>query len=180
MRVRTLAFTSLRNNATSDLNFNADLSLRAAMVVIWQTIEISHAIATATIVALKRFTESLNTGFRRGELIRVHGNSQNYDFSALSASLKDSKFSKPSINVKSKQNLATRQDAEITSTNEDDIQSSDLRLENLHNEVAVSLTPKSSSSEHRGKQYLCPGNNSIRHDVRYSVHYDEDPLLPVP
>lgn len=166
-------FTFLRNNATNSLSSPADVSLTAAMVVIWQTIEMSYSIAAVTIAALKRFTESLNTGFGHGELIRVHGHSQSYKLSARSASLKDSKGSKPSISSEPIPNLTVRQDVEIVTGNGDNTQPLRLRPENLHNEVTVSSLPKGSSSEGRSMQNVRPGDNSIRHDVRYSVHYDE-------
>ncbi|KAH6622426.1 hypothetical protein C7974DRAFT_222097 [Boeremia exigua] len=95
LRIPTIVFTILRNGATKDLSSTADVSLTAAMVVIWQAIQMTYSIAAATIAALKRFTESLNTGFGHGKLISVHGNTQSYDLSDRSASIKNSRAAQP-------------------------------------------------------------------------------------
>ncbi|XPS76431.1 hypothetical protein M3J07_008480 [Ascochyta lentis] len=87
LRIPTIIFSVRRNKATNNLNHTSDGSLTAAMVVIWQTIEMSYSIAAATVAAFKRFTESLNTGFGHGEIIRVQGYSKGYKMSDRSASL---------------------------------------------------------------------------------------------
>ena len=145
------------------------------MVVIWQAIEMTYSIAAANIAALKRFTESLNTGFGHGELIRVHGHSQGYKMSDRSASLKGSKASKPSINVEP---IHTNgQDLRVVPKSANDLQQLKLRPENLHNEVTVSSVPKRAGVEETAAQNMRLEDNSIRHDVQYSIHYDENPLV---
>ena len=143
------------------------------MVVIWQAIEMSYSIAAATIAALKRLTESLNTGFGHGELMRVHGHSQSYNMSDRSKSLENSSGSKQSIRV----NTAAEHVCSVTLRDEN-IQQLKLRPEDLQNNVIVSSPPKRLVVGERPVQSAVPGNKKIRYDVQYSVHYDEDPLVP--
>ncbi|KAF2630416.1 hypothetical protein BU25DRAFT_484485 [Macroventuria anomochaeta] len=177
LRVPTLVFTILRDNATKNLGSTADISLTAAMVVVWQAIEMSYSIAAATIAALRRFTESLNTGFGHGELIRVHGHSQGYKMSDRSASLKGSTASKPSTIVEPIPNRMSRQEFRTIPREGGDFQLLKLRPETLQNKVTVSSLPKRSGVKERPDQNVRLEDNSIRHDIRYSVHYDEDPLV---
>lgn len=90
----TIIFSVLRYRATHKLTTSVDISLTGATVVIWQAIQLFYSLAAVTIAALKRFTETLNTGFGHGELMRVHGSSQGYKLSDRSASQKGSKTSK--------------------------------------------------------------------------------------
>lgn len=134
------------------------------MVVIWQAIELSYSIAAATIAALKRFTESLNTGFGHGELMRVHGQSQGYKMSARSTSVKGSTVSKPSISVE-------------PVGGQEEFRQLKLRPENVRNQVTVSSVPEREGLGEGAGKGRCKGDDGIRHDVRYSIHYDEEPLV---
>ncbi|KAF3038175.1 hypothetical protein E8E12_008219 [Didymella heteroderae] len=178
LRIPTLVFTILRNETTNDLISTTDVSLTAAIVVIWQSIEMSYSIAAATIAALKRFTESLNTGFGHGGLIRVHGHSKSYKLSDLSASLKDSKI-KPTTNTEPLPALTIRLDASPATRNANDSQSLKLRPESIHNEATVSSQLQSSGSRETSMHDQPLRHNNIRQDVRYSVHYDEHPPVSV-
>ncbi|KAJ4983076.1 integral membrane protein [Stagonosporopsis vannaccii] len=173
LRVPTIALTILRDGATNRLNSSADVSLTAAMVVIWQAIELAYSIAAATIAALKRFSESLNTGFGHGELIRVHGQSQNYKLSDRSTSTKDSNASKPSANIAA--DITQGQDLQVAGTERLSSQLQ-LRSDGIHNEAQVY-----SSSQHSGGGPSVDAQleeRVIRQYLRYSVHYDEEPLMP--
>lgn len=169
-------FTILRNGTTNDLEANVDVSLTAAMVVVWQSVEMSYSIAAATIAALKRFTESLNTGFGHGELIRVHGQSQIYKLSDRSASLKGSE-SKPTSSVEPLPDLAIQWDAKDTTETLTQSSALKLRPEIFVNEVIVSSLSQSPSSNQSAAHARRPKDNDIRQDVRYSVHYDDQPLI---
>lgn len=147
------------------------------MVVVWQAVEMSYSIAAATIAALKRFTESLNTGFGHGELMRVHGQSQGYEMSDRSGSLKDSRNSKPSVSSAPVPDTTNRHGFHTTPIRNSDYQQLNLRPENLHNEVTVASLSKRSVVEEKPVQTHCEGDNIIRHDVRYSVHYEENHLV---
>jgi hypothetical protein len=168
-------FTILRNETTNDLTSNVDVTLTAALVVIWQSAEMSYSIAAATIAALKRFTESLNTGFGHGELIRVHGQSQNYKLSDRSVSLIGSK-SKPTSNVESLTDSTLHEDAKHTTESLKQEPFLKLRPENFQNEVTVSSLSQSPSSNQSAAHSRRPKDNDIRQIVRYSVHYHEQPL----
>ncbi|KAJ8107513.1 hypothetical protein OPT61_g8811 [Boeremia exigua] len=176
LRIPTIAFSILRNDTTNRLRSTPDTSLSAAMILIWQAIELTYSIAAATIAALKQFTESLNTGFGHGELIRVHGQSQSYKLSDRSTSTKNSKASKPASSVNADEASHARKDE--VSVPRVDVDSSQmiLRSDNGQNEVTVS----SQSEGSLGWQSLGRSDrseeNSIWHDVQYLVHYDEEPL----
>lgn len=145
------------------------------MVVIWQAIEMAYSIAAATIAALKRFTESLNTGFGHGELIRVHGHSQNYKLSDRSASSGDSK---PSV----AKHVQPIQQGPLTLSNtaqqDYNLQQLNLKRENPVHEAGVSTPQKSSGSGKKALKNKRSTDKSIMHDVQYSIHYDEEPLVP--
>lgn len=76
---------------THDLTKTSDVFLDGALVLIWQAVELSYSLAAVTIAALKSFTETLNTGFGHGELVRVHGNSEAYKMSDMSANSRTAK-----------------------------------------------------------------------------------------
>ena len=137
----------------------------------------AYSIAAATIVALKRFTESLNTGFGHGELIRVHGQSQSYKLSDRSASTKDSRTSKPSVSVDRRLH---KPEPLIASRGDDDFQPLNSGRENRNHKVSVSSLSKHAGAGESAGQNARPNDNVIRHDVRYSVHYDEEPLVTKP
>lgn len=176
--VSTVVFTILRNNATNRLSSTSDASITAAMVVVWQSVEMSYSIAAATIAALKRFTESLNTGFGHGELMRVHGHSQAYKMSDRSTSLKHSGTSKPSVNIGPLSDRPDKQSFQSASLEGSNFQQLKLRPEKLQNETTVSSLPKSSDMGVEATDSAGSAGNIIRHDLRYSVHYDDDPLVP--
>jgi hypothetical protein len=147
------------------------------MVIVWQAIEMSYSITAATIAVLKRFTESLNTGFGHGELIRVHANSQTYNMSDRTASLKQSKTSKPSISVEPIPNHTNRQDLPTAIQEGSNSQQLKLRPETLQHETTVSAPQRSPSMEDGTTESAGMEDNIIRHDVQYSVHYEEEPLV---
>lgn len=148
------------------------------MVVIWQAIQMAYSIAAATIAALKRFTESLNTGFGHGELIRVHGRSQDYKLSDRSASSKDSRTCKPSTGGQSPSNRRKPQTPQTTPQEEFDVQQLSFGSKNLNHEAMVSSSQKSSGSGKKAPKANRLNDNIIMHDVQYSIHYDEEPLVP--
>jgi hypothetical protein len=152
------------------------------MVVVWQAIEMSYSIAAATIAALKRFTESLNTGFGHGELMRVHGHSQAYKTSDRSASLKRSSISKPSITVEPIPGQTHERDVRDATPEGSGLQQLKLRPKDGQNETVVSSLPKSSGAGDKLVGQLGSGNNEniILQDLRYSVHYDEDSQTTTP
>lgn len=148
------------------------------MVAIWQAIEMAYSIAAATIAALKRFTESLNTGFGHGELIRVHGHSQNYKLSDRSASSGDSRISKPSV---AKQVQPIQQEPltlSIFAQEDYNLQQLNLKRKSPVHEARVSTPQKSSGSGKKALKSKHSTDKSIMHDVQYSIHYDEEPLVP--
>lgn len=167
----TIALTMLRNGATNRLDSTADVSLTATMVVIWQAIELAYSIAAATIAALKRFTESLNTGFGHGELIRVHGQSQAYKMSDRSASTKDLRACKPSTNTTT--NCTHGQELQVI------VPAEPLRLQlrsnDIHDDIQVTSLPQPSGSGLSVDAQL--EEHVIRQCSRYSVRYDEEPLV---
>lgn len=169
-----IVFTILRNNATNNLSSTANVSLTAAMVLIWQAIEMSYSVAAATIAALKRWTESLNTGFGHGELIRVHGSSQNYKLSDQSGSSKSSKASKPHTRASPGQTLQR----ERIQSPDYQLQELDLRPRHLFDEIEVASPTNYSRPIVGAAQEVRLDDMSIRQDFRYSVHYDEEPLVP--
>jgi|SRR5690242_9370613 len=168
----TIALTILRNGATNRLDSTADVSLTAAMVVIWQAIELAYSIAAATIATLKRFTESLNTGFGHGELIRVHGQSHDYKMSDRSTSTKDSRASKPSTNTAT--NCTQGQELQVIVPEEPSLRLQ-LRPSDIHDEAQVTSPPQPCGSglsvDTQSEQH------AIRQYSRYSVRYDEEPLM---
>ncbi|KAF1939314.1 hypothetical protein EJ02DRAFT_352564, partial [Clathrospora elynae] len=176
LRLPTIIFSLLRLNATHKLTTASDVSLTAAIVVIWQAVELSYSLAAATIAALKQFTESLNTGFGHGELMRVHGNSQTYKMSDGSAASKNTKASRvgskkvktsdisiDSISPESSR-AGSRLEARVTRMR--------LRPEDLRNTAVVSSRPKDSAPDSQSVDDASSEINIIRQEVQYSVHYD--------
>ncbi|KAH9872990.1 hypothetical protein J1614_005386 [Plenodomus biglobosus] len=155
-----------------------DVSLSAAIVVVWQAVQLSYSLAAATIAALKRFTESMNTGFGHGELIRVHGTSEGYQMSDQSGSRKRSKSSKSSSNRPNYHDITVdsmESESELPPPRKGSIAAQQktmrLRPERLRNtatvsspaEDAITELPKTRSSQ----------DNIIRQEVQYSVQYSD-------
>lgn len=136
------------------------------MVLIWQAIEMSYSVAAATIAALKRWTESLNTGFGHGELVRVHGSSQTYKLSDRSGSSKSSKASKPQTRGSPGQTL---QKEHVQSPGYQ-LQELDLQPRHLFDEIEVSPSTSYSRPIVGAAQEVRLDDMSIRQDFRYSVH----------
>lgn len=181
----TIIFSALRFNETHKLTTTHDISLTAATVVIWQAVQLSYSLAAATIAALKRFTESLNTGFGHGELMRVHGTSQAYKMSDRSGSSKNTKESRSSS--KRRHHFDVTVDSVGTDTSQSSVlppprkggisaqkYAMKLRPEALQNTAVVSAQPK---QEDRSVDTTAEDNQRIRQEVQYSVHYDEVPLV---
>ena len=179
-----MVFSILRYNRTQELTTAPDISLTAAIVVIWQAVELSYALAAVTIAALKRFTESLNTGFGHGELMRVHGSSQAYKMSDRSATLKNTDASHSStgrskefeVNLTS---ISAPQSNFPTQKQSLNLQQEHIKLrpEDMRNTAIISSPLKNSTTENRSIDSGGSDDNIIRHQVQYSVHYDEAPLV---
>lgn len=181
---RTIIFSVFRYTKTEHLTTTSDVSLTAAIVVIWQAIQLSYALAAVTIATLRRFTESLNTGFGHGDLIRVHGPSQAYKMSDRSATLKDTQTSATST-TRSKE-AATKNASNSAlhsklggqrSEFEEQSRVPNLRPEILSSTATISSPPNNmplvNQSIHNGGL----GNNIIRQEVQYSIHYDQAPIM---
>jgi hypothetical protein len=144
-------------------------------VVIWQAVELSYSLAAATIAALKQFTESLNTGFGHGELMRVHGSS--YKMSDRSATSKGTKAShtssnrskEPDVNV----NRVSPQPPRANSSLDAQATNIKLRPGRLQNTAVISSPPKDSVMDNRSMYDGGSEDNIIRQERRYSVHYEE-------
>ncbi|CAO2649328.1 Nn.00g067130.m01.CDS01 [Neocucurbitaria sp. VM-36] len=184
LRIPTIIFSVLRYNQTQMLTTTSDVSLTAAIVVIWQAVQLSYSLAAVTIATLKQFTESLNTGFGHGELMRVHGSSQAYKMSDRSATLKDTKASDTSTSRSKKlephvASISAPQSTYPTRKSSLKAQNEGLKLrpENLRNTAIISSPPKESGMESRSIHSGGSQDNIIRQEVQYSVHYDEAPLV---
>jgi hypothetical protein len=173
---RTIVFSALRQNQTHNLTTTSDISLTASIVVVWQAVELSYSLAAATIAALKRFTESLNTGFGHGELMRVHGSS-NYKLSDRSGIHRNTKTShadsarskEPSVNVDTVSSRFSHTDSGLE-TQPTHIK---LRPGRLQNTAVISSPPKDSMTDTRSMGHRGSEDNIIRQERRYSVHYEE-------
>jgi hypothetical protein len=157
----------------------SDVPLTAAIVVIWQAVELSYSLAAATIAALKRFTESLNTGFGHGELMRVHGSSQGHKLSgrsATSGNTKDSRKKAPRSNAHdvSIDTVSSQASSQAESSFDHHVTRMKLRPEVLRNTAVVSSPSKSSAPRNKQTDALGSENNTIRQEVRYSIHYEEN------
>ncbi|KAH8633399.1 hypothetical protein IG631_12033 [Alternaria alternata] len=168
-----LLFLPIQLREILRLAASSDIPLAAAMVVIWQAIELSFSLAAATIAALKRFTESLSTGFGHGELMRVHGSSQGYKLSARSATSRNTRESRnklPRSNAHdiSIDTVSSREESSL----EQHVTRMKLRPEALQNTAVVSSPSKNLALPSRKRNMSGSENNIIRQEVQYSVHYD--------
>ncbi|KAI8941009.1 hypothetical protein NX059_002256 [Plenodomus lindquistii] len=180
LRLPTLAFSIARYKATEQLIATNDVSLTAAIVVVWQAVQLSYSLAAATIAALKRFTESMNTGFGHGELIRVHGTSERYQMSTQSGSRKRSKSSKSSSDRPNYHDVTVdsmESEAELPPPRKGSIAAQQktmrLRPEKLRNTATVSSPARDVIMElpySEGSQ-----DTAIRQEVQYSVQYSDAP-----
>lgn len=177
LRLPTLIFSIIRYKATHNLTTSSNISPNAALVLIWQAVQLSYSVAAATLAALKRFTESMNTGFGHGELIRVHGTSESYPLSDQSESRKRSKSSKASSSHRPPYHDITvdsmETEAELPPPRKGSIaahhRTMRLRPEKLHNTATVS-SPAADAILELSDAGLT-NDNSIRQEVHYSVHY---------
>ncbi|CAG5176011.1 uncharacterized protein ALTATR162_LOCUS10468 [Alternaria atra] len=179
LRLPTLVFSALRQREMHKLTTASNVPLTAAIVVIWQAVELSYSLAAATIAALKRFTESLNTGFGHGELMRVHGSSQGYKLSGRSATSRNTKGSRkkaPRSNTHevSIDIVSSQASSQAESSFDHHVTRMKLRPEVLRNTAIVSSPSKSSAPRNKQTDALGSENNTIRQEVRYSIHYEED------
>ncbi|KAL6706678.1 hypothetical protein ACN47E_005220 [Coniothyrium glycines] len=180
LRLPTLIFTVLRHRATHRLTFTANVSRTVAIVIIWQAVELSYALAAVTIAALKRFTESLNTGFGHGELMRVHGPS--YKMSDRSKSSTTTNMSQSRSSFAAEPNMEISVIATVVpeqgrrSSETADPGSMKLRPERLRNTTEIFSPPKVSAKDRRSLDSTGSENGIIRHHIQYSVHYDENPI----
>lgn len=175
LRCPTLIFTVLRHRTILRLTSASDVSRSAAIVVIWQAVELSYSLAAVTIAALRRFTQSLNTGFGHGELVRVHGPS--FKMSAGSGSAKDAKSS-PS---QSRKHAGTNVDTLTTNASEQELAPSRkpypgsilLRPERIRSTTKITSTYERPHSLNRSLERNSEGSEDgiIRQQVQYSVHY---------
>lgn len=178
LRLPTLIFSIVRYKATDKLTTTSDVSLSAAIVVVWQAVQLSYSLAAATIAALKRFTESMNTGFGHGELIRVHGTLEGYQMSDQSGSRKRSKSSKSSSNRPNYHDVTVdsmESGPELPPPRKGSIAAQKktmrLRPEMLRNTATVSSPAEDAITElpnTRSSQ-----DNIIRQEVQYSVQYSD-------
>ncbi|KAG9196088.1 hypothetical protein G6011_01209 [Alternaria panax] len=178
LRLPTLVFSVLRQREMHKLTTVSDFALTATTVVIWQAVELSYSLAAATIAALKRFTESLSTGFGHGELMRVHGSSQGYKLSARSATTKDTESSRKKSPRSKAHEISIDTLSSQTSQAEPDLEQHvtrmKLRPEVLRN-TAVASSPSRNLTPHRGQRgVLGSEDNIIRQEVQYSVHYEQE------
>lgn len=165
----TLAFTLLRDAATRKLSSTPDALFAAAMVLIWQSVELSFSLAAVTVAALKSFTETLNTGFGHGELVRVHGGLQNFQLSDLSGKTKTGRF-------KSANTTKASVDVEAS----DPAYGLKLRPEFLRNSATITSSGNEiGKGRGRGGKFIRSGEwdsedeRIILHEVQYTVQYDQ-------
>ena len=166
-------FSALRQREILRLAASSNIPLAAAMVVIWQAIELSFSLAAATIAALKRFTESLSTGFGHGELMRVHGSSQGYKLSARSATSRNTRESRNKLHRSNAHDISIDTvSSQEESSLEQHVTRMKLRPEALQNTAVVSSPSKNLALPSRKRNMSGSENNIIRQEVQYSVHYD--------
>lgn len=180
----TIIFASFRSLETHELTTSTNTLLDAAIVVVWQAIELSYSLMAVTIAALKSFTENLNTGFGHGELVRVHGNSQAYKMSDLSAGSKTAKSKGLTATVGSIGILEQPRRPPPTATAKPERDDMKLRPESAHTSATISSPGRRSMSH----SYSVKGNadsgaadcNSDEHiimqEIQYSIRFDEAPL----
>ncbi|KAF2686928.1 hypothetical protein K458DRAFT_335021 [Lentithecium fluviatile CBS 122367] len=180
IRAPTIAFTVIRDTTTHRLTSTSDALLTSALIVVWQAIELSYSLAAVTIAALKSFAEKLNTGFGHGELVRVHGTSQSYKLSTLSANSN-------TVHSKGIDTAITSMDNEesVSSKVRAPERSLKLRPEFLRNSATItSHGARVVSSQGNTKQAREDVGESsedehvILHERHYSVRYDEAPSYP--
>lgn len=163
------------------LKMASDVPSTAAIVVIWQAVELSYSLAAVTIAALKRFTESLSTGFGHGELMRVHGSSQGYNLSGRSATSRNTKNSRmrmPRLTPyeTSTDTVSSRTSSQAEPSFGHHVARMKLRPEVLRNTAVISSLSKSSASHTGQRDALSTKNNIIRQEVQYSVHYEQNSM----
>jgi len=147
-------------------------------VVIWQAVELSYSLAAATLAALKRFTESLNTGFGHGELMRVHAPSQGHKLSGRGVASGKAKASRkqashpdgPEISMDTMSSDTT---ALPPSRFEPRTAQMKLRPEALQNTAIVSSAPQNLVSHNGRVDDTSSKTNTIRQELQYSVHYEQ-------
>ncbi|KAF7673885.1 hypothetical protein GT037_007651, partial [Alternaria burnsii] len=150
---RTLVFSALRQRKILRLAASSDIPLAAAMVVIWQVIELSFSLAAATITALKRFTESLSTGFGHGEHMCVHGSSQGYKLSARSATSRNTLESRNKLPRSNAHDISIDTvSSQEGSSLEQHVTRMKLRPEALQNTAVVSSSPKKKKKKSHSQQ----------------------------
>ncbi|RAR06713.1 hypothetical protein DDE82_003249 [Stemphylium lycopersici] len=180
LRIPTIIFSALRQSETHKLTSASDVSIAATRIVIWQAVELSYSLAAATIAALKRFTESLNTGFGHGELMRIHGSSQGYEMSTRSA-----KSEKRFPHTKAARFKGLAQDLDTVSSGASTVGASSephitrmkLRPEPVRNTATVSSPRKDPVAENRPLDTKRLKDNIIQ-EVEYSVQYEQGPKHP--
>ncbi|KAI4951199.1 hypothetical protein J4E91_003905 [Alternaria rosae] len=178
LRLPTLVFSTLRQNEIHQLTTTSDVSRTAATVVIWQAVELSYSLAAATLAALKRFAESLDTGFGHGELMRVHAPSQGHESSdrnttsrrTKASSNKASQSDEPEISMDT---MSTDTPALPPSRFESRVAQMKLRPEAFRNTAVISSPSKDILPQDIRSDDTSSRNNNIRQDVRYSVHYEQ-------
>ncbi|KAF2659731.1 hypothetical protein K491DRAFT_755063 [Lophiostoma macrostomum CBS 122681] len=196
LRLPTLICSILRQTTTHTLLTTSDISLTSTLVLIYQTVELSYSLAAVTIAALKSFTETLNTGFGHGELVRVHGTSS-YKMTDRSATVGGTRRSK--LSGKSRDLSVTvgsidagdHRDREPTALpvlpereahgkkgGEPGLM---LRPGNLRNTASISCGLDGRKGHGDGSESSSEDReNFIRQEIQYSVRYDEAPLVGVP
>jgi len=147
-------------------------------VVIWQAVELSYSLAAATLAVLKRFTESLNTGFGHGEIMRVHAPSQGYKLpgrGVASGKAKASRkqASRPDEPEISMDTMSSDTTALPPSRLESRIAQMKLRPEALQNTATVSSAPQTLVLNNGRVGDTSSKNNIIRQEIQYSVHYEQ-------
>ncbi|KAI4918293.1 hypothetical protein J4E90_002677 [Alternaria incomplexa] len=182
LRLPTLIFSALRQNEIHQLTTTSDVSLTAATVVIWQAVELSYSLAAATLAALKRFTESLNTGFGHGELMRVHAPSQGYKLSGRGvapgkAKTSRKQASRPDEPEISMDTMSSDTTALPLSRFDPRVAQMKLRPEALQNTAIVSSAPQNLVLHDERVDDASLKNNIIRQEVQYSVHYEQDTTI---
>lgn len=151
-------------------------------MVIWQAVELSYSLAAATLAALKRFTESLNTGFGHGELMRVHAPSQGYKLSGRGvapgkAKTSRKQASRPDEPEISMDTMSSDTTALPLSRFDPRIAQMKLRPEALQNTAIVSSAPQNLVLHDERVDDASLKNNIIRQEVQYSVHYEQDTTI---
>lgn len=178
--ISSIVFSILRLRELQRLTTTGEVFLNAAVVVIWQAVQLAYSLAAVTIAALKRFTESLNTGFGHGELMRIHGGSQAYKISDKSGTVETSKLT----------HISKDCDVELAPTPADITNPSDLqnlndtrkqhgcdtlklRPEHVRSAAIISSPPRDVALENQSVESGGSEDRIIRQEVQYSVHYDK-------